>query len=167
MDFDDISRVVPWIETAAQRWGSTSRRRSAPSRAASRATWATIAIPKGARYVVSLRDPKDALRLDVPLHGRLVLRAGRDLDRGFRRVARGRDDRRDYWNHLVSWWNVRDNPNVLCLPYEGMTADPAGTSAAWPPSAALPLDDDLLALTLERQLAGLHAGATRTASTTP
>ena len=60
MDFDDISRVVPWIETSRL----LAIDLEAPQRAAPRGFKSHLAwdkIPKGARYVVSLRDPKDAL----------------------------------------------------------------------------------------------------------
>ena len=63
MDFDDISRVVPWIETAKVVGFDVE----APQRAEPRGFKSHLAydghpsIPKGAKYVVSLRDPKDAL----------------------------------------------------------------------------------------------------------
>src|SRR5215469_14064971 len=60
MDFDDISRVVPWIETA----GGLGLDLDAPQRGAPRGFKSHLAydaIPKGARYVVSFRDPTDAL----------------------------------------------------------------------------------------------------------
>jgi hypothetical protein len=59
-----------------------------------------------------------------------------------------------YWHHLVSWWAQRDNPHVLVLAYEQMLADPAGTIRRVAAFCGLPLDDDLLALTLERSSFG-------------
>src|SRR5579872_4992478 len=59
MDFDDISRVVPWIETA----GPLGLDIEAPQRAEPRGFKSHMSygpIPKGARYVVCVRDPKDA-----------------------------------------------------------------------------------------------------------
>src|SRR5258708_2047810 len=59
-DFDDISRVVPWIETA----GACGIDLNAPQRAEPRGFKSHLdydRTPKGARYVVSLRDPKDAM----------------------------------------------------------------------------------------------------------
>ena len=60
----------------------------------------------------------------------------------------------DYWSHLLSWWNERDNPNVLILSYEGMTADPEGTIRRLAGFCGLPLDEARLALTLERSSLG-------------
>src|SRR2546423_137232 len=60
MDFDDISRVVPWIETSR----TLGLDLEAPQRASPRGFKSHLAydlMPKAARYVVSLRDPKDAL----------------------------------------------------------------------------------------------------------
>ena len=58
--------------------------------------------------------------------------------------------RSDYWRHLLSWWSERDNPDVLLLSYEHMTADPAINVRALAAFCGIPLDDELLALTLER-----------------
>ena len=59
MDFDDISRVVPWIEMSPVLGVDLN----APQRAEPRGFKSHLGygrIPKGARYVVSLRDPKDS-----------------------------------------------------------------------------------------------------------
>ena len=60
MDFDDIARVIPWIEVA---W-DLGINLNAPQRGRMRAfkshcTWEEI--PKGGRYLVPIRDPKDVL----------------------------------------------------------------------------------------------------------
>src|SRR5689334_4509357 len=60
MDFDDISRVVPWIEMSPV----LGLDLNAPQRAEPRGFKSHLSyrsVPKGARYVVSLRDPKDAV----------------------------------------------------------------------------------------------------------
>ena len=56
----------------------------------------------------------------------------------------------DYWNHLLSWWGERDNPNVLILTYEQMSAEPQATVRRVAAFSGLALDDELMALTLER-----------------
>jgi hypothetical protein len=55
-----------------------------------------------------------------------------------------------YWNHLLSWWGERDNPNVLLLSYEQMSAEPQATVRRVAAFSGLPVDDELMALTLER-----------------
>jgi hypothetical protein len=60
MDFDDISRVVPWIEMSRV----VGIDLDAPQRAEPRGFKSHLgydAIPKGAKYAVSFRDPKDTL----------------------------------------------------------------------------------------------------------
>ena len=60
MDFDDISRVVPWIETAV----TLGLDLDAPQRAEPRGFKSHLSydeVPKGARYIVAVREPKDAL----------------------------------------------------------------------------------------------------------
>ena len=56
----------------------------------------------------------------------------------------------DYWTHLLSWWAVRDSPEVLMLSYEGMNAAPEATIRQVAAFSGIALDDALLALTLER-----------------
>ena len=123
LDFDDISRVVPWIETAAD----LGLDLEAPQRAEPRAYKSHLSwddVPKGARYIVSIRDPRDALvsayrffegwffepgTIDIEELGRIGFIGGRE-----------------YYRHLESWWLHRNDPDVLLLAYEHMAADPAG-----------------------------------------
>ncbi|MFI4935242.1 MAG: sulfotransferase domain-containing protein [Caulobacterales bacterium] len=150
MDFDDISRVVPWIETAR----IVGLDLEAPQRAEPRGFKSHLSyelIPKGARYVVSLRDPKDAM---VSMY-RFV--EGWFLEPGavsIEEFAQGRLDDRDeggsYWRHLITWWAQRDNPDVLLLSYEHMTEAPAAHVRALAAFCRIPLDDALLELTLQR-----------------
>lgn len=60
LDFDDISRVVPWIETASD----LGIELDAEQRGEPRIFKSHLAyddVPSGARYIVSVRDPRDAL----------------------------------------------------------------------------------------------------------
>ena len=59
MDFDDISRVVPWIETAPM----IGLDINAPQRGSPRGFKSHLGydfIPKGTRYINVIRDPVDA-----------------------------------------------------------------------------------------------------------
>jgi len=149
MDFDDISRVVPWIETARQlgldieapQWGSPRGFKS---------HLPFDQIPKGARYVVSFRDPKDAIVSDYHfMAGWWFERGAVSFAEFVERPLIRRGSGRDYWHHLLSWWEQRDNPNVLLFSYEGMKADPSRHIRALAEFARIPLDDALLELTLE------------------
>ena len=133
MDFDDISRVVPWIETARL----VGLDLDAPQRAEPRGFKSHLAydaIPKGAKYVVSLRDPKDALVSMYRFMEGWFFEPGAVSIEDFARALDA--SATSYWKHLLSWWAVRDDPNVLVFTYEAMIADPAATSAGWRRSAA-------------------------------
>src|SRR5450432_1141955 len=112
-DFDDISRVVPWLETAA----IVGLDLEAPQRAEPRGFKSHLAydaIPKGARYIVAFRDPKDALVSLYRFMEGWFLEPGAVSIGDFAGdwIARCVDGH-GYWSHLVSWWAVRDNPEVL------------------------------------------------------
>jgi hypothetical protein len=146
MDFDDISRVVPWIETA----GIVGLDIEAPQRAEPRGFKSHLgydAIPKGAKYVVALRDPKDALVSMYRFMEGWFLEPGAVPIEDFVPHWMHNDG---YFKHLLSWWEVRNEPNVLVFTYEAMTADPAGHIRRLAAFCDLPLSEDLLALTLER-----------------
>jgi hypothetical protein len=146
MDFDDISRVVPWIETAK----IVGLDIEAPQRAEPRGFKSHLhyeAIPKGAKYVVSLRDPRDALVSMYRFMEGWFLEPGAVPIEDFAGHWLAQEN---YFKHLISWWNVRTDPNVLVFTYEAMTADPAGHIRRLAAFCGLPLDEALLALTLER-----------------
>jgi len=146
MDFDDISRVVPWIEES----GVCGQDLEAPQKAQPRgfkSHMAYDAMPKGARYVVALRDPKDAMISLYRFMEGWYLEPGAVSFEDFARM-RMTGKGSNYWHHLLSWWEQRDNPKVLMFSYEGMTADPEATIRRLAALAGIPLDDELLALTL-------------------
>ena len=150
MDFDDISRVVPWIETS----GGLGIDLNAEQKANPRGFKSHLSytqVPKGGRYIVALRDPKDAAVSMYRFMEGWILEPGAVSIGDFiaTRSAVSKDGG-DYWSHLISWWNERDNPNVLVLSYEHMTAQPAVNIRLVADFCGIPLSDDLLALTLER-----------------
>ena len=151
MDFDDISRVVPWIETSRMLGVDLD----APQRAEPRGFKSHLAydqLPKGARYVVALRDPKDALVSMYRFMEGWFLEPGAvsigDFCAG--RWMMGGPEGGGYWHHLVSWWEQRENPDVLVFSYEQMTLDPVAHIRRLAAFCNIPLDDALLAMTLER-----------------
>ena len=149
MDFDDISRVVPWIETSK----ILNLNLEAPQRGSPRLFKSHLAydvVPKGARYVVSFRDPKDAFVSDYHfMEGWWFEPGSISLAEFLERPLTRRGTGRDYWHHLLSWWAERDNPNVLLLSYEHMSVAPEETIRRLARFAGLALDEALLKLTLE------------------
>lgn len=154
MAFDDISRVVPWIETSA-RLGIDIE---APQRAEPRGFKSHLRydlLPRGSRAIVSLREPKDAL---VSMYRFME---GWLFEPGTITIAEyasfwmtGGLPGGDIWTHLLGWWEQRDNPQVLLLTYEHNLADPERAIRKVAAFCGIPLDDDLLALTLEHSSIG-------------
>ncbi|RIK36562.1 MAG: sulfotransferase [Chloroflexi bacterium] len=126
MDFDDISRVIPWLEMA-HRVGLDlyALQRGGFQAFKSHLSW--LKIPKGGRYIVSFRDPKDALVSSYHFLSGWHWQAGAISITEYARhvywAAHGDGWDGSYWVHLVSWWDQRHNPNVFLLCYEGMKAD--------------------------------------------
>jgi len=149
MDFDDISRVVPWIETAK----ALDIDLEAPQRGTPRLFKSHLPfdqVPKVARYVVSFRDPKDAILSDYHfMEGWWFEPGSIGLAEFVERPLTRRGTGRDYWHHLLSWWGERDNPDVLLFSYERMCSDPAAHIRALAEFACIALDEALLKLTLE------------------
>lgn len=149
MDFDDISRVVPWIETSPKLGiDLNAEQKASPRGFKSHLSWDDV--PKGARYIVSLRDPCDAvISMHKFMEGWFLEPGAVSADEFVQKNALG-DGGRRYWRHLTSWWSQRDADNVLLMAYEHMLADPASTVRRVAEFCGIPLDDELLALTLER-----------------
>ena len=123
MDFDDISRVVPWIETSPDLGIDLDAEQGAEPRAfKSHLSW--NAIPKGGRYIVSLRDPKDALVSLFRFKEGWFFAPGAFSISTFARSEYFRLGKgRDYWHHFRSWWEQRDDDSVLLLTFEDMKED--------------------------------------------
>jgi hypothetical protein len=123
LDFDDISRVVPWIETASDLGIELdAEQRGEPRIFKSHLDHDNV--PSGARYIVSVRDPRDALVSAYRfLEGWFFEPGSIDIE------ALGRShfiEGRSYYTHLASWWPHRHDPDVLLVAYEHMKDDHEG-----------------------------------------
>ena len=146
-DYDDISRVVPWIETSSGLGiDLDAEQKSLPRAFKSHLPWDMV--PKGGRYITSIRDPRDAL---VSMYRFME---GWWMEPGaisIAEYARGnylkRGEGRDYWFHLKSWFSQRDNPVVLLLAYENMLLDSMQTIRRIADFIGVSVNDELLAIT--------------------
>src|SRR6478609_1015793 len=112
LDFDDVSRVVPWIETAHD----LGLDLDAPQRAEPRAFKSHLAadlVPKGGRYIVAARDPRDVLVSGYRFFEGWFFEPGSIDVESLGRVRFLEE--RGYYVHLASWWERRDDPDVLFL----------------------------------------------------
>ena len=154
MDFDDISAVVPWLETATLLGIDLNAEQKANPRAY-KSHLPYEAIPHGPKSICSLREPKDTLVSMYHFMEGWFIEPGSislgDFARDWmKRVERGSD----IWRHLLSWWEQRKNPQVLLLTYEGMSANPERTILRVADFIGIELDEALLSLTLQRSSLG-------------
>jgi hypothetical protein len=153
MNFDDILRVIPVLERAYLAGLDLNAPQPGGFQAfKSHVSWTKI--PKGGRYIVSFRDPKDALvSLYNFLNGYFWQTGTVSISEFARmRYLPHQDDRWDgsYWGHLISWWEQGHNPKVLLLCYEGMKADLPATIETIAQFLGIELDQDLLNLVLKQ-----------------
>ena len=154
MDFDDISRVVPWIETAHDLGLDLDAEQKANPRAF-KSHLAYTAVPKGGRYVVSLRDPRDALVSFYRFMEGWFFEPGTiSVEELARKSFFDRSAGRDYWTHFSSWWEKRDDPSVLLLAFENMKRDLPGTVRRVASFIGVPADDSLIDLVVEQASIG-------------
>ncbi|MFN0094843.1 MAG: sulfotransferase domain-containing protein [Dehalococcoidia bacterium] len=154
MDFDDISRVVPWIETSHDLGiDLEAEQRANPRAFKSHLSW--DAVPKGGKYIVPFREPGDALYSAFKFQEGWFIEPGAvSLDEFAEKRFLSRKGGRDYWTHLLSWWSQHDNPDVMLLTYEGMKADLPGVVRRIAAFIGVALDPELEALTLEHASLG-------------
>lgn len=117
MNFDDISRMTPWEDTA--RFCGTDMtfpQRASPRGFKSHREYERL--PPGMRYVVTLRDPKDTyLSLYRFFDGWLVEPGGVSLDEFFPVWMGGGPGGCDYATHLLSWYAREHEPDTLLATY--------------------------------------------------
>jgi len=150
MDFDDISRVVPWIETAPSLALDINAEQKANPRGF-KSHLSYDALPKGARYVVAFRNPKDAfVSMFRFMEGWFIEPGTVPMEHFYQGWITPGPQGSSYWDHLLSWWRQRDNPDVLLLTYEHMIETPEAHVRMLADFCGIAFDDQLLALALER-----------------
>jgi len=151
LDFDDISRVVPWIETAYDLGlDLDAEQRAEPRAFKSHLAWHDV--PKGARYVVAVRDPRDALVSAYRFFEGWFFEPGTI---SIEAIGRARFvEGRGYYTHLASWWPRRHDDEVLLLAYEQMNTNPEGTVRRVARFIGLDANEERLAIACEQSSLG-------------
>lgn len=145
MDFDDISRVVPWIEMAdLLEMDINAEQRANPRGFKSHLEWEKL--PRGAKYINVIRNPLDVAYSAFRFMEGWFVEPGTIPAEVFI-GARAKDA--PYHKHFVSWWHHRNDEDVLYLVYEHMKQDHEGVIRKIADFAGIELDDELLAITLE------------------
>jgi hypothetical protein len=145
MDFDDISRVVPWIETCGVLNIDVNAAQSAVPRAF-KSHLAYDKMPKGARYINIIRSPVDAAFSAFKFMEGWFLEPGMVPADEF--VAMTMKDA-GYQKHFISWWPHREDDDVLYLVFEHMKEDLERTIEKIAAFIGIALDDELRAITLD------------------
>ena len=124
MDFDDISRVVPWIETSISLGLDLDAEQRANPRAFKSHLSADL-VPKGGRYINVVRDFGDAAVSMYKFNEGWFLEPGCVPIDDFVEGQMMQND--SYFKHLLSWWPRRNEPDVLFLAYELMQRNSSET----------------------------------------
>ena len=147
MDFDEISRVVPWINMAHDIGIDIYAPQVAYPRAFK--THSNLSeVPKGGKYIVIVRDPCDALVSDYHFMGDMFF----DKD-SVSLEAFAREDfipSRGVHKHILAFWDRRKDSDVLPLCFENMKADLARTVERVAEFIGIQLDDELRQIVLQQ-----------------
>ena len=117
MDFDDISRMTPWEDTALMLdFDMNVPQRAVPRGFKSHREYERL--PAGMRYVVTLRDPRETyISFYRFFDGWHIERGALTLEEFFPLWLGGGPGGCDYYTHLLSWWARRDDPGTLFASY--------------------------------------------------
>lgn len=147
MDFDEISRVVPWINMAHDMGIDIYAPQVAEPRAFK--THSNLnEVPKGCKYIVVVRDPCDALVSDYHFLGEMFF----DKDS----VSLEEFAREDFipgrgvHEHILAFWGRRNDPDVLPLCFENMKDDLPRTIERVAEFIGIPLDEELKEIVLRQ-----------------
>lgn len=150
MDFDDISRVLPWIETSAGLGLDVNAdQRANPRGFKSHLNYEDL--PAGAKYVVSLREPKAAFMSFFRFMEGWFIEPGTVTPQQFLGGwLMGGPQGKSYVSHLLSWWARRGEADTLLLEYAHIVADKPAAIRKLADFAGIALDDAGLALVEHR-----------------
>lgn len=125
MDFDDVSRVVPWDDTAYMiDFDMAAPQPAAPRGFKSHREYERL--PSGMRYIVSLRDPKETfVSFYRFMNGWHFERDAVPIDQFLPFWMMGGPGGCDYFTHLLSWYARRDEPDTMLVNYKTVVKDRA------------------------------------------
>jgi hypothetical protein len=147
MDFDEITRVVPWINMAHDMGIDIHAPQVAYPRAFK--THSTLdEVPQGGKYIVVLREPKDALLSHYYFFEGFFFEKGSiDIETFAKEYYL---PGRAVFKHITSLWGHRDAENVLPLCFENMKADLPATLEKVAKFIGIPLDNELREIVLKQ-----------------
>lgn len=148
LDFDEITEVVPWLESAHDLHIDPNAEQRANPRAF-KTHLPRSELPQNARYIFITRDPVNvALSFFRFADGWMVEKDAVTVDSFVQRMFVEGTRAGTWWGHLLDWWPVRDQNNVLFLCYEDMIADAHAAITAIANFCAIAMTPELLETTL-------------------
>ncbi|MEP7134054.1 MAG: sulfotransferase domain-containing protein [Chloroflexota bacterium] len=147
MDFDEICRVIPWLNMAYDCGMDIYAPQVAHPRAFK--THATLdETPKGGKYIIVLRNPHDALISHYYFFEGFFFEKGSiDLETFAREYY---IPRRTVFNHIQALWDRRKDKDVLPLCYENMKLDLPRTVELVAKFIGVPLDNELREIAIQQ-----------------
>lgn len=144
-DFEEISCVVPWLESAVD-MGIDPHAEQPYQFRAFKSHLLYRDLPKGGRYITVFRRPENVLSSFYRFFEGWWFEKGSISIDEFASVlylqgsASGR-----HWDHIIDWWQKIDNDDTLILCYEDMLQAPDKTVEVVADFLGLDLDDSTLA----------------------
>jgi hypothetical protein len=150
MDFGEITEMTPWVEQAYDiGWDLEADQIADPRAFKSHMSWYDI--PKGGRYICSIRDPYDVTKSYYRFHeGWWFERDSISLETFTHDMIISNPEAKGYFYHLVSWLEQQDNQDVLLLCFENLKADLPTAVKAIARFMEIDLDSDLLDIVLRQ-----------------
>jgi len=140
MDFGNINDVVPWLEMAFDVGQDVEVDQGAWPRAF-KSHWTIDALPAGGKYIVVLRNPRDALLSTYEFFAGAFFEEGAiDLATFARQFY---IPAAEIPRHALATWGRRRDPRVLALTYESMRIDLDQTIASVARFIGVTADDEL------------------------
>ena len=149
MSFDEITAVVPWLESAWDIGIEPGADQTARPRAFK--THRTAAgLPSSSRFIHMTRDPLAVADSFYRFFSGWAFEAGSiTLDEFATGMILEGTKAGRYWDHLLSWWPRRHDPNVLFLTYEDFLADPLTVIQQVAALLGIELDPELSEITMQ------------------
>lgn len=144
MRFEEIGFVVPCLDFPHPMGISLDAPQAFEPRVyMTHSNWRDV--PKGGRYICAFRNPKDVIVSYYRFLENWFFEPGViDLNAFAQNFLPPEDKLDDWWLHMISWWEQRDNAAVLLLTYEDMIEDLVGTVRRVAGLMGIALTDDLL-----------------------
>ena len=147
MDFDEITRVVPWINMAYDSGIDIYAPQVARPHAFKTHT-RLDEVPKGGKYIVIVRDPADALISEYHFMEEMFFEKGTISLEEYAREEF--IPSQEIHKHILAFWDRRNDSDVLALAYENMKADLSRTIERVAAFIGIPLDEELKQIVLRQ-----------------